>query len=269
MKEFFYFLNSITMPEPRIWSAFHIACFLITVCLTVMFALDKKRGARISPRTVFGVYGFGALALEIIKQLMWAVAETEEGLCWSYSWYSAPFQYCTMPLYLSLILFFSGNEKLNGYLLCFLGFYAVLSMTGVMFYPGDVFTEHVLINVHTMYLHGGGLAVALFVLIRGLVPFTLKSVLKGYGVFLVCAAAALALDIGVELSGINEGKTFNMFYISPYYESTLPVFSSLWHKLPYPLFLLSYLLTFFAGGCLSCGIARLLSKHARKARVAA
>lgn len=250
------------MPTPGIWGAFHCVCFLLVIGAVIWFCIDKKRGGHISPRTVFGVYGFVTLALELLKQLMWAVAETEEGLVWSYSWYSAPFQYCTMPLYISLILFFSKNTKLNGYLLAFLGLYAIVSMTGVMFYPGDVFTEHVLINVHTMCLHGGGLAVSLFVLIRGLVPLRFGSVMKGFAVFLVCTALALLLDVGVELSGLNDGETFNMFYISPYYESTLPVFDRLWKKLPYPLFLLSYIAAFFTGGCLSFGIARGISKMA-------
>lgn len=250
------------MPCPQAWGIFHIVCLVLAFGLAVLFYLDKRHGARISPRAVFGIYGFVTLALELTKQLMWAVVETEEGLAWSYSWYSAPFQFCTMPLFITLILFFSRSEKLNSYLYAFLGLYAVISMVCVMFYPGDVFTSSVLINIHTMVLHGGGLAVSLFVLIRRLTPLTFRSVVKGFRVFLICVAAALLLDFAVERSGINHGETFNMFYISPYYESTLPVFNVLWHKLPYPLFLLIYIAVFFAGGCCSRGLACLIAKIA-------
>ena len=246
------------MPCPEIGGLFHIACLVLSLGTASVFYWDKKNGAHISPRTVFAVYGVVTLTLELLKQFMWAVAESEEGLIWSYSWYSAPFQFCTMPLYISLILAVSKNENLNSYLTSFLGLFAVISMTGVMAYPDDVFTSSPIINVHTMFLHGGGLTLSLFVLIRGLVPFNFRSVLKGFSVFLIGVALALALDIGVEKSGLNQGATFNMFYISPYYESTLPVFSSLWHSLPYPLFLLTYIAAFFTGGCLVCGIGRLI-----------
>ena len=258
MKELLHFLDGITMTCPQAWGLFHIVCVMLAFGTAGLFIWDKKHGARISPRAVYGIYGFVTFALELTKQLMWAVVETEEGLVWSYSWYSAPFQFCTMPLFVSLILFFSKNEKLNSYLTAFLGLFSIISMTGVMFYPGDVFTSSPIINVHTMYLHGGGFALAMFVLIRRLIPFTFRSVVKGFCVFLICVALALMLDIGVEKSGINHGATFNMFYISPYYPSTLPVFSLLWEKLPYPLFLLTYIVAFFAGGCLTCGIARLI-----------
>lgn len=264
MKEFLQALNRLTMSCPQAWGPFHIVCIALVLAVTGVFIWDKNHGAHIRPRAVFGVYGFVTLALELTKQLMWAVAERDGSLVWAYSWYSAPFQFCTMPLFISLILFFSKNEKLNGFLTPFLGLFSVISMTAVMCCPGDVFTESVLINVHTMFLHGGGLAVALFVLIRRLTPFTLRAVLKGFCVFLVCTALALALDIAVEKSGINGGETFNMFYISPYYESTLPMFSALWHTLPYPLFLLSYLAAFLAGGCFSCGIARLCARSRRR-----
>lgn len=258
MKELLHFLDGLTVPRPEIWGWYHILCVALALLAAGVFYWDKRRGGRISPRAVFGVYGFVAFALELTKQLMWAVVKTENGLVWSYSWYSAPFQYCTMPLYISLILFFSKNKKLNAWLLSFMGLFSIISMVAVALSPGDVFTQNPIINVHTMYLHMGALAVDLFVLIRGLTPLTFKAVLRGFTVFLICTAAALALNIGVQLSGINGGATFNMFYISPYFESTLPVFSTLWHKLPYLLFLLIYIAAFFIGGNLVCCIARLI-----------
>lgn len=263
MKAFLFALNGIKMTCPAPYGTFHLVCIALVLGVACLFYRDKRHGAHIKPRTVYGIYGVFTFILELTKQLMWALVEEEEGVAWDYSWYAAPFQFCTMPLYASLLLLFSKNERLNAYLTAFLAFYAVISMTAVMAVPGDVFTEFTLVNVHTMVLHGGGLALSLFVLIRGLVPFTFASVIKGFIVFLVCTALAVLLNIVVEKSGLNHGETFNMFYISPYYPSTLPVFDVLWEKLPYGLFLLSYIASFFAGGCLTCGMAKAVRRGVR------
>lgn len=261
MKEFFYSLNDLTMACPQPWGGFHIACLALALTAVFFFTRDARRLRKIPARAVFGVYGVVTFLLELTKQLMWSIVEKDGSLVWEYSWYSAPFQFCTMPLYISLILLFVRKEKLRGALCSFLGFFSVISMALVMLMPGDVFTDSVLINIHTMFLHAGGLALALFVLVRRLTAFTFRAVLSGFVVFLVCVCSALVFDVVAEETGVTDGETFNMFYISPYEPCTLPVFSEIKEETPYPVFLLSYVASFFAGACGVCGLCRLISRR--------
>jgi len=65
-------------------------------------------------------------------------------------------------------------------------------------------------------------------------------------VFSALASVALIMNIAMYhiflANGIDE--TFNMFYISPYFNCTLPVLSDIYPKVPYPVFLIIYILGF-------------------------
>ena len=61
---------------------------------------------------------------------------------------------------------------------------------------------------------------------------------------------ALALDTvwGLWLrNAVKTELTFNMFYISPFYVSSLPFFRDIQPKVPYPAFLFLYVLAFCLG----------------------
>lgn len=250
------FLNSLTMETPTAWGWFHILCLALCVLAVGFFILAKRKKITIAPGLIFACYGFLTLLFELTKQLMWSVHESDGVVSWAYSWYAAPFQFCTMPLYICLALCFLKNQTLRKSLYSFLAFFSVISMTLVMLIPGDIFTKYTVINIHTMILHGGGFVVALFVIVNKLTDFTVKSVLRGSAVFACLAGVALALNVLVEHSGINHGAEFNMFYISPYYPCHLPVFSLIRESVPYPLFLAIYLLSMCIGGLIVLGLIR-------------
>ena len=70
-----------------------------------------------------------------------------------------------------------------------------------------------------------------------------KRVSKG----LLQSDMAKILNIGIYNSGILNGETFNMFYISPYFISILPIYSNVQEILPYGLYLMFYIITIFLG----------------------
>ena len=73
-----------------------------------------------------------------------------------------------------------------------------------------------------------------------------KFFLGGVRIFVVMVFIAMLLNVGSHylfgLTGIDE--TFNMFYISPFHECTLPVLNTVWHKLPYVPFVCVYFFGF-------------------------
>ena len=68
--------------------------------------------------------------------------------------------------------------------------------------------------------------------------------LSGAFVFASLLAVAICLNEGVHsyfvLKGIDE--TFNMFFISRFFPCTLPVLSNIYKVVPYPIFLLLYII---------------------------
>ena len=92
-----------------------------------------------------------------------------------------------------------------------------------------------------MWLHLGSFVVSVYLLISKEVEVNLKNFRDAIIVFLVFVLVAQILNFSIYNSGILNGETFNMFFISPYFNSTLPVFSVVQPKIPYVLYLLFYL----------------------------
>ncbi|MBR3266792.1 MAG: hypothetical protein IKI55_01490, partial [Bacilli bacterium] len=79
--------------------------------------------------------------------------------------------------------------------------------------------------------------------------FNLKIYSKSPVTFIGFVIVAMILNITFIKGGIiAEGTTFNMFFISPYFPCTLPVLSAIYPVVPYPVFLLLYILGFIALG---------------------
>jgi len=244
------------MDIPTLFGWFHLLWLLITI---ILMAIIYKYKSRINEKLVYGLYGFGSLIFELIKQYMWNFNFVDGKLVFSYGWYNFPFQLCSTPMYVAIILFFLKESKLKDLLINYLSYFTIISALAVIVYPGLVFCEYTLVNIQTMYLHCGSLILSMYLIFNNKEDKSIKGVIKGLKVFIVMVSIALILNIVVynAFNLVNEpGQVFNMFYISPYYDSWIIGFSYLWKVLPYPLFLLIYVLAFVVGALI---INRILS----------
>ena len=100
------------------------------------------------------------------------------------------------------------------------------------------------------------LVVSVYLLATGEIRPRFRNLLRGFAVFLIFAALAELLNLAVYRSGVLQGESFNMFYISPWFPSSLPVFDRIQASVPFPVFLLSYLLAVFLGALLVFSLTR-------------
>lgn len=253
------------MQRPEPYGVFHLLWVL--AALFLVFLLRKQSGEK-HRRIIFAIYGWTALALEALKQLSWSFSFSPAGvLVFEYQWYAAPFQLCTMPAYVAALYPFVRAPRLRAALRSFLAYFTILASICVALLPDAIYTEEVLINVHTSFLHMGGLFLSLWLLCSGQVRAK-ADFWGGYLVFLGLAGTALLMNILVyHLFDLKaKAALFDMFYISPYYLSPVPVFSTLDSALPYPVFLFLYVLAFLLGGLLialtEAGLRRLTARTA-------
>jgi len=155
--------------------------------------------------------------------------------------------------------------KVRDSLFAYLGFFTILGSISTIFIPDSCFTSDILINIHTMWLHYGSFVVSIYLLMNKLIKVEIKSLFKGFIVFLIFVGIAIILNLSVYHSGILNGETFNMFYISPYFISSLPVFDVIQENVPYFLYLFIYIIALFLGGFIIYSIYYLCNKkHKRK-----
>ena len=133
-----------------------------------------------------------------------------------------------------------------------------------MVYPTTVFISTIGINLQTMICHGSMITVGIYLFATGYVPLKHKTVLKAIPVFAVTVGLAAIMNEVAYQAGLLETETFNMFFISPYCDPSLPVYSLVQQFVPFPWCLVLYILGFTAAAYLvlliAMGVATLLKK---------
>jgi len=260
MNNLFLLITNWKIETPKSYGAFHLVALALAIGLAIFLGIygnrlskDQEKCDKVTKRLAFFV-GIGLLIIEIYKQTLYTL---DGG---SYQWYAFPYQFCSVPMYACLINFFIKNQKVNNAIYYFLAMFGFVSGIAVMLYPGDVFVPTLTICIHTMLWHGSLLALGVFMMTsRRLGRSFFKEVIPGTIVFTCFLAGALLLDIVMYHALFKEGakyagQTFNMFFISPYFNCTLPILSSIYPKVPYLVFLFCYLLAFTLGVSIVWGI---------------
>jgi len=238
---------------------------LVVVSLLILYK-ERKKYSNNQLKLVLGVYGIVALILEVTKQIMWSFEYNPltNIVTWDYQWYAAPFQLCTTPIFASIICLFLKEGKTKDSLLSYMAFVTILGSFMTILIPDSCFTKDILINIHTMWLHCGSFVVSVYLIMTGAVKVNKESFKNGFKVFLVFAFIAEVLNIFIYNSGILNGETFNMFYISPYFISTLPVFDVIQQSVSFVLYLLIYIIAIFMGALIVYGISYLFRGKSNK-----
>lgn len=255
-----------TMDAPKTFGWFHLMWIVLTIISIIMLYNKKHKYSDKKLRLVLFLYGIIALILELLKQLIWSFNydPVTNIVTWDYQWYAFPFQLCTTPIYVSLICAFMKDNKIRKALLSYMAFITMLGSIATVIMPDSCFTSDVLVNIHTMWLHCGSLVVSVYLLMSNEVELNINNIKNSTYVFLFFVFLALVLNIVLYNTGILGNETFNMFYISPYFESTLPVFDIIYQNVPYLIFLIIYIWAIIIGSLIIFGITKLTKYLIRK-----
>ena len=254
------------MEEPKAFGWFHwLWIFLIIASLIVLFK-NKSKYSNKQLKIVLGVYGIVAFLLELTKQLIWSFNydSITNVVTWDYQWYAAPFQLCTTPMFVAIICLFLKESKLRNSLLSYIAFTTILGGIVTILIPDSCFTRDIVVNVHTMWLHCGSFVVSVYLLMSGAVKIEKRNLKSALKVFLVFVLIAEVLNISIYNSGILNGEEFNMFYISPYFISTLPVFNTIQENVPFIIYLMIYILAISIGATLIYYIAYFINRKKKQ-----
>ena len=254
------YMLQVEMSEPQAYGWFHLMWIAFTIiAITILFKKRKEYSEK-QLKTVLGTYGIVALVLEIVKQIMWSFCydPATNMVTWDYQWYAAPFQLCTTPIFVSVICLFLKDNKIRKALLSYMALVTILGGFMTIIIPDDCLVSDILINIHTMWLHCGSFVVSVYLLMSGAVKIEKQSLKDAIKAFIVFILIAQVLNITIYNSGILNGETFNMFYISPYFISSLPVFDVIQQNVHYLLYLLIYIFALSMGAAIVYGIASIV-----------
>ena len=240
-----YFLQGeMTCPENYGW--FHLMFVGIVISVTVFLCLKFKDCNTKTVNRILLIAWIVLMVGEIAKQILFSFSSDGVTASWYYQWYAFPYQLCGTPLVVLPFIIFSKEGKLRNACMAYMATFSLFGGIAVYFYPNDVFVREIAINLQTMIHHGSQVIFGIFLAVYNRRKLTFKYYLSSIYVFLVLVAAAVVMNVGVyhifQAKGI--GDTFNMFFISPYFPCTLPVLSSIYPLVPYPVFLAIYVFGF-------------------------
>ena len=246
---------------PASFGTYHLFWLALMAALTILAVhLGAKHSADTVRKVVFSTAVL-VIILEIYKQIVFTFGDgTGEP---QFLWYAFPWQFCSTPMYIGFLAGIFRKGRIHDSLCAYLATYAVFAGLAVMIYPNDVYIGTVGINIQTMICHGSMVVIGGYLYGSGHVALKFKSVLKAMPVFAVCVSLAALMNELAYRTGLLENHNFNMFYVSPYLDSTLPVYGAIHNAVPFPVNLIIYILGFTAAATVILLIAKGLSALGR------
>ena len=242
----FEILTARGVSMPKAFGAFHITMLALILAVTVIFCIKyKSAGEREIRGLLLGVW-IAMVVGEIYHQICFAFSLSADGLVFAYPWYKFPFQFCSTPLYALPFAVFLPDGRVRDGFIAFLSSFSLFAGLAVILYPADAFVDIIGVNIQTMMHHGSQVALGILLFTRYREKMTLRRFAYAIPIFAVLLCIALIMNT-VAYQLITEyapDESFNMFFISPYFDCTLPILSDVCRALPYPAFLAIYIFGF-------------------------
>ena len=243
---------------------FHLMFFGLSILLGVLLCIIFKNPDYKTVKRLNLFVAIIVILLEIYKQINYSFYIEGGKIIFDYQWYAFPFQFCSTPMYVGLLAGLVKKGKVHDALCAFLATFSVFAGVCVMFYPAQVFIDTVGINIQTMICHGSMITVGIFLLGSGYVKLKHSTILKAASVFACAVGIAVILNEIAYRTNFPKGETFNMFYISPYFEPSLPVYSTVQELVKFPWCLIIYIVAFSLASYIILLLAMLVNKMAKK-----
>ena len=233
-------MTSQRMYQPHIGGVFHVFAVMITVTLAVFASVLVVRATcSRRARSVGSIERYGAggqpgykkrirflaaagwlMALSEIYKQLFLYHIVNEG---AFDWWFFPFQLCSVPMYMCILLPFV-KENVQKILLTFMTGFTFISAVCALIYPEDMLRPYVSLTVHGFAWHGVLLMISIVAGASGMADLTLKGYIRSVFLFLGLSAAAVGINvIGERISAESILRSYpNMFYLSPYHMSDQP-----------------------------------------------
>lgn len=223
------------MEAPALFSWFHVIASSITIVAAVFFAVRSSRVFRTGCLTIAG---WLLIILEIYKQLfLFYVAGTG-----SYDWWFFPFQLCSVPMYLCILLPLMKG-KLRDASLTFMADYTFISAIAALIYPEDFLRSYITLTAHGFIWHGILLFISMTIILSGVSRPSSRGFLSATILFLALSAVAIGINVAAE-PVMQLGETAHsyaaMFYLNPYHLSPQLIVGTLQQSIGIPAGLVLY-----------------------------
>jgi uncharacterized membrane protein YwaF len=244
-------LSAWRMEAPQLFSGFHIIASLLAAALAVLGAIFFARRAVMEKnvRKTLVLSGWLLLILEVYKQyFLYYIVNGGAFDFWFF-----PFQLCSMPMYLCMLLPFLKDES-RVTLMTFMGGYIFISATATLIYPEDILRPYISLTVHGFIWHGLLLFISLLIIFTGCTDAGPRGLRGSAVLFVIQCIIALNINIVAEpvmpaIRAAHPSVTHDwaaMFYLNPFHVSPQPVICAIQETAGIPAGLIVYVIAIAA-----------------------
>ncbi|RGC52358.1 YwaF family protein [Absiella sp. AM29-15] len=202
------------MNEPEPWGIFHILMLLVGVPVTIFLGWKTRHISQAMHQRLLFILGMILILLELYKQLFsYAIVNHH-----TYDWWIFPFQLCSLPMYLCVLLPFLKKHS-TSIIETFLMDFTILGASMALLFPDDMMHSYITLTAHAFLWH----FILLFIGFH--IAWYRKTFAKYHLVillFIFTAVLATCFNMIFHIYG-----DIDMFYISPYMPFSQPVFDML------------------------------------------
>lgn len=248
---------------PGMFSWFHILSLVLMVLMTIVVCkLFATKHNASTDRKVVGVFALILVACELFKQQFWFVYYEY------YRWEIFPFQFCSVPIYISVFATLVPSDRVREVCYRFLAFFGIIGGIAVMAVPTAVlYTYFVPMSIHSMVWHSVLISMGVYLIVSRRYGQKLKELLTPFYMYLGFIVLALIgnvlvykLHLGTD--ACQPGDNLSMFFLSPYYPTQFPLLGAV-QEFCYPLFVLTYIAIFTGLSLLVWKVANIAWKRVK------
>ena len=208
MLDNFFEAISFPMEPPAAYGVFHILYTLIGFAACGFSAWKLRHVSDTAANRILFTCGLALSLSEVFKQFFcyYVIADG------TYHWSEFPFQLCSIPMYLCLIVPWLKPGKLRRAMCSFMVLYNLLGGAISFAEPSGLFQEHLFLTVHSCVWHMLLVFVGLFLCMSGRGGTQKGDYAPATRIFLMLCAIAFTLNCIVQF-GI--GEEMNMFFVGP------------------------------------------------------
>lgn len=204
------------MEAPSPYSAFHLG--LTAAGILTAFLLARRLSRTQRPVKLLFICGLLLALSEVYKQLfLYYIVNGGH-----YDWWYFPFQLCSVPMYLCLLLPLlqtAWHGRIARTFYTFLQDYGLLGGVMALAEPSGLMHPYWTLTLHGFLWHFVLIFLGLFCSMRGLGGKSRRRFLASLPLFLLCCVIATAVNVLSHPYG-----NADMFYISPYYPNGQVIF---------------------------------------------
>jgi len=196
------------MVEPKPYGLFHILFVLMGGGLCLWAAYGLRNVGERGHRLVLLAVGLFLAVCEVYKQLFHTYY-LNHGL---YNWSILPFQLCSVPMYLGLILAVLPGCRMSETMETFLGTYNLLGGLMALLVPPGLCHEYWTLTLHAFLWHLLLVFLGFYLTFSGRANYGTAAMKRATGLFVLLCAFAVFINM---LLGEVSAGAVNLFYLGP------------------------------------------------------